>query len=365
MWGPHAEALYEIGGAEDLIMNAVAPPAKVAILYASSTDIWQLSSIDGNYAYGFDRMHTWMALAHAQIPVDFLSEAQVERGALASYRVCYLHGPNLTRAAAAKLDAWVNAGGTLVATAGAGARDEYNRTFATIESLLPATRGTLSTLQRFVNSGSYLNILNIKDTVTAGAAKINVLSVRQPLTAKSGTTTRGKFNDNTPAWVYGTKGSGKVHCLGFLPALDYIREALVLRKDLAGKPLDSVSGEDRWRLEQSANPWAYPAAVREAILAPVREAAIDPPVICSVPQVDAVYMRASGDVVIPLANYTLYPLDTVHFSVRVDRTVAYVETIYQGRIPFQQKGNRVSFSVPLASTDYVKIYYKRGLMLIL
>ena len=47
-----------------------------------------------NFAYGFDRMHTWLALAHAQVPVDIVPEREIER--LDGYKVCYLSGPNLT-----------------------------------------------------------------------------------------------------------------------------------------------------------------------------------------------------------------------------------------------------------------------------
>ena len=374
VWRPHAELVREIGGVEEMLMPAMPPPAEVAILYSSSSDIW---TVDENHAYGFNRMHTWMALTHAQIPVDFLSEAQVARGALAGYRVCYLDGPNLTRAAATKLAAWVNAGGTLVVSAGAGARDEYNRPFTTVESLLPATRETLSTLQSFAGPGRSLKNLNVKEAVTAGETKMNVLSVSQALTSKSGATIRGTFNDNKPAWIDGSVGNGRVHCLGFLPALDYIREALVARNLLVGQtgaedqvgidgedaesgnPLESISEKDRWRLDHSMNPWDFPASVREAIVAPAREAGINPPVVCSVPLVDAVYMTCDQGIVIPLANYTLFPLAQVAFSVRVDRAPSQVESVHRGKVDFQLEETnglkRITFSLPLDSTDYITI----------
>src|SRR5215217_7235563 len=116
MWKAQAELVREIGGAEDLLLPAMPPAAEVAILYSSATDVW---TAKGNLAYGFDRMHTWLALAHAQVPVDIVSEGAVAAGGLAKYKVCYLSGPNLTRAAADKLAHWVRAGGTLWLTAGA------------------------------------------------------------------------------------------------------------------------------------------------------------------------------------------------------------------------------------------------------
>ena len=59
IWPAHAELIREIGGVEEMLMPAMPPPAEVAILYASSSDIW---TVGENLAYGFNRMHTWMAL---------------------------------------------------------------------------------------------------------------------------------------------------------------------------------------------------------------------------------------------------------------------------------------------------------------
>src|SRR5207253_192891 len=137
MWRAQAELVREVGAAEELLLPAMPPPAEVALVYSSASDVW---TAKGNLAYGFDRMHTWLALAHAQIPVDIVSEADVADGRLAGHRVCYLSGLNLTRAAADRLAAWVRAGGTLWLTAGAAARDEYDRPLTALNDLLPARR---------------------------------------------------------------------------------------------------------------------------------------------------------------------------------------------------------------------------------
>ena len=374
-WRAYAEINREIGGAEDLLLPAMPSPAKVAILYSSSTDAWQVGD---NLAYGFDRMHTWMALAHAQVPVDFLSEKQVADGLLSGYQVCYLSGPNLTRAAAAKLADWVRGGGVLALTAGAAARDEYNRPLSALDELLPAQRGDLTTAQAFRNSGYYVYILNPQGRVTVGDAVFDVLSVRQPLTPREGAVTLGVYQDGSAAWVRGAAGQGTIYCAGFLPALDYIRQAVVARRELAEQAKQNeqaavdgpdagaktgavavagLSDTDRVRLANSANPWAYPAAGREAILAPVRAAGVTTPVTCSVPLVDAVCMTCDQGLVIPLANYTLAPLARVEFSVRSERPVRRLESVHQGQIEFRAEAGRIAFALPLESTDYVKIYY--------
>ena len=124
-WTANAALTREVGAVEDLLLTAMPAPAKVALLYSSSSDVW---TVGDNLAYGFDRMHTWLALAHAQVPVDIVSERQVERRARSTAtRSATSAGPNLTRAAAEKLKDWVQRGGTLWLTAGAAARDEYDR----------------------------------------------------------------------------------------------------------------------------------------------------------------------------------------------------------------------------------------------
>ena len=376
-WRANAEVVREIGGAEDLLLSAAAEPAEVAILYSSSSDAWTLKR---NYASGFNRMHTWMALAHAQMPVDFLAERQVERGGLEGYRVCYLSGPNLTRAAARRLVAWVEAGGVLFLSAGAASRDEFNRPLDTFDSQLPARREPLETLQPYLNSGRYVHILQAKGTVTADGSKLEVLSVRQHQTPRKDAEVLASFADGSAAIVRAKVGQGMIYSAGFLPALDYIKQAVVARRQLlaakvsaeeaaanrASAPTPAVDVPKKQagaepaadaRLGRSSNPWEFSAGVRSLILHPVHAAKVKPPLTCSVPLIDAVVMVCQRGIVIPLANYTLEPIAKADFTVRPDRPVVRIETIYQGKVDFEHERGTIAFSIPLDCTDFVKIYY--------
>jgi hypothetical protein len=224
LWRPNAELCRMIGAAEDMLVPAMPLKAKVAILYSSASDAW---TIPGNLAPGFDRMHTWLALAHAQIPVDIVSEDQASRGGLEGYQVCYFTGPNLTRAAAAKLRAWVEAGGTLWLTAGSGMRDEYNRPIDTLEPLAPAVRSDAAELQTYRGAGLSLDVLAAKDQVKWDGGSGEVLSVKQPLEPRAGSKVIATFGDGAPAIVQGQAGRGQVYAVGFLPALAYVKPALV------------------------------------------------------------------------------------------------------------------------------------------
>jgi hypothetical protein len=364
LWGDHAAVVREVGAVEEMLLPAQPRPAEVALLYSSAADAW---TVQKNLASGFDRMHTWLALTHAQIPVDIVHESEVEDGLLSKYKVAYLSDPNLTRAAAAKLAAWVRAGGTLVLAAGAGQRDEFNRPLNTLDALLPYQRTPAQLLQGYNASGRYLTTLASKDTVTAGAAKIDVLSLKQTFSGvpQTGVTVEATFADGSPAALRSAVGQGAIVSRGYLPALDYMRKALVAKNGVEqrGQEIEDKGGipgpEDAEPLklnEKSYNPWQYPADAREALLQPVRAAKVDAPLTCSVPLVDAVYMTAPQGILIPLANYTLQPIKSMTLDISVDKPVREVRSVYAGVLPFEKIGDKkIRIKLPLDCTDFVTV----------
>jgi hypothetical protein len=357
MWRATAELTREIGAVEDLLIGAMPAPAQVAILYSSASDVW---TIDSNLAPGFDRMHTWLALAHAQVPVDVISEQQAADGALKNYKVCYFSGPNLTRSAAAALRPWVEQGGTLWLTAGAAERDEYNRPLTTLEDLLPAGRGELQQLQAQSGSGRTLSSLAAKDTVQWSGGKAEVLSLKQPLAARPGAKGLAAFSDQSPAAVLGTAGRGRVYCVGFLPALSYIKPALAARAALVAAADEKAKADAGAAaiLDRSANPWAYPADIRDFLLLPVQSSDVELPIACDVPLVDAVFMTSDLGVLVPLANYTLESIPKVSLRITTAKPIARVESARLGPIPFVTNDRTISIALPLETNDFIKLYYR-------
>jgi len=360
-WTANASITREVGAVEDMLLTAMPAPAKVALLYSSSSDAW---TIDTNLACGFDRMHTWLALTHAQMPVDIISERQAAKGTLDGYSVCYLSGPNLARDAAEKLKQWVMKGGTLWLTAGAASRDEFNRPLAAFDDLLPASRGEVKDLQKQSSSGRTLALLAPKDEVQWQGGVAEVLSVKQMLTPREGAKVLATFQDRSPALVRGDAGKGVVYCAGFLPGIAYIKSALDARNALQKKVTDGVAlsaseAKDAALLERSSNPWEFPAAIRDFILTPVRGAAVGRPLECSVPLVDAVFMPHEKGVLVPLANYTNRPIASLGLTIRVAKPVARAESATHGRLEFSQAtGGGVELSLPLENNDFVKLYFK-------
>ena len=360
LWTAHAALTREIGAVEDLLRPAMPAPAKVALLHSSASDIW---TVGGTNAFGFDRMHLWLAFAHAQMPVDIVAERQVARGMLDGYRVCHLTGPNLARAAAVKLREWVQNGGTLVLAAGAAERDEFNEPLNVLDDILPATRGTLEQLQTIQASGRYISSLAPKDEARWDDGRLDVLAVRQKLTPRAGAAITATLKDESPAIVCGTAGRGVVSCAAFLPGLAYIKPALDHRAALQKKvdektPLDAAEQAAAAKLDRSYNPWNFPGDVRDLILKPAREAGIEPPVRCSRALVDAVFMPGERGIVIPLANYTLEPIASIELKVAVPRRISRVESAVHGAVSFTQSSpDTVTFSLPLESNDFLQLIF--------
>lgn len=351
-WRGNAEIVREIGGIEDILLPAKPVKSEVALLYSTSTDAWTLNR---NHAHGFERMHTWLALAHAQVPIEVLSERDVESGLLTACKVCYLSGPNLSRAAAEKLKTWVSAGGVLWLTADAATRDEFNRPLATLNELRPARLGELTINDLLLYGGKLMTHLPIRDEVRVGQAGMPVVSVKQTVQAKDGTTILGKYRDGTPALVVGPHGKGRVYQAGFFPGLAYIYPALTAHKK-ASESKGGLNKPDQEILNRSDNPWQFPAGTRELLLVPVRDARPRLPIECDTPLVDAVLMESSVGAVIPLANYTLQPLPRIKLRVNLSRPVSRVESVHRGELKFTRRDpNLIEFELPLDSTDFVTL----------
>src|SRR6185437_13360492 len=242
--------------------------------------------------------------------------------------------------------------------------DEFNRPLHLLDHLLPADRGAVSDLQKQTSSGRTLASLIPKDEVHWAGGKADVLAVKQTLTARAGTTTLASFKDNSAALVRGPAGAGTIYCAGFLPSLSYIKPALDARNALKkkvddGGPLSAAEQKEATLLERSANPWKFPADVRDLILTPARAANIAPPITCSVPLVDAVYMPHEKGILIPLANYTVEPISLLTLTVNVPHRVARAESVAHGNIPFKQiSPTSISLSLPLENNDFVKLYFE-------
>ena len=287
----------ELGLFEDIVWNGRPRPAQAGLWFSETGDVWGDSH--GSFAAG--KRSLYLAIRHAQIPLDFLVEADALDGTLAKYKVLYLADKHVSRAASSKIAKWVKAGGRLFATAGAGTLDEYDRPN---ELLLPLLGIELQGIEE--PDGAQIDMIRqdmaftkpIAETSWDGA-KLPVLSVRAKLKAKGGEVL-AKFANGSPAIIHSMPGKGETLSCGFLPGLSYYHGSVPLIPADRSSAADSLS---------HFHPTDLHTAVRRLIARPARD--ILRPVTCSEPLVESCIVETKTASVITLANWSKGPVENL------------------------------------------------------
>jgi hypothetical protein len=118
-----AELSRDIGRADPILWEGHPPTAKVALLYSRSWPVWKEDDTEQ-----IEFMMVYLALLHAGLPVDIISDDQVEAGGLkdGKYQCLYVVNESVPAKTAAIIESWVKDGGWLWASGWAAAKDEYN-----------------------------------------------------------------------------------------------------------------------------------------------------------------------------------------------------------------------------------------------
>ncbi len=229
-----ARAARFLGRAEDYLYGAkLAGQPEVAFVTPRSSEIWgRAGGLNGT---AFENAKwVYLALAHAHVPVDILSEQQLAEGKLERYKAIYIPGPNLRRDAAAQVRDWVQAGGRLWTDALGLSRDEANQPAAALADVLGLKgrkleswgsvapyRATSLTPLSETNAPAHAAFTWEKGTFTARIGR----EALQPTTAE----VLARFADGQPAVTRNRFGKGEALVAGFWSGLSY--SAQVRRAD--------------------------------------------------------------------------------------------------------------------------------------
>ncbi len=131
-----ARAARFLGRAEPYLYGAkYARQPEVAFVTPRSSEIWSRVT-DLNLTTFENAKWVYLALMHAHVPLDILSEQQLAEGKLDHYKVIYIPGTHLRRDSASAVRAWVRAGGTVWTDATGLSRDEANQPATAMNEML-------------------------------------------------------------------------------------------------------------------------------------------------------------------------------------------------------------------------------------
>lgn len=334
MYGAVRTALHELGSFEDIVQDGHVPQARVALWFSEAADVWN----DKQAPFDAHERALYLMLRHQQIPLDVV----IEGDDLSGYDALYLTDRHVSQAASRAITAWVEHGGRLFATAGAGMFDEFDRPNALLRRLFGIVPGQLESdpqgtvrLEKqdlpFVRPMDHVRLAGADD-----AASVAVIAIRSPVVAEHAEVI-GRFDDGRPAVTVKHTGKGSAKYLGFLPALSY------LQPSIPRLPFDRRS-DDGAMCHLLPTRFDDKAA---SALAPE----VPPPVVVSEPLVEATIIESPEGIVVPLVNWSGRPVRGLSVVVRGHAPAGEASLASGGSVGRTTRDSETAFTVDLDAAD--------------
>ncbi len=372
------KAGHALGAIEDRLVGARVVPGRVALGWSETTAIWDQAvptasgyNRPGNLMYALERHYLYLLLRHLQLSVDLVCEDDIAAGRLEDYDLFFMVGDHIHSDAAASLRQWVEQGGVLVASAGGGLWDEYNRPLDTLKEVygikgarqyaeeqgrayipgetyeVNVNDNRLEKMQQALRAKLELVHAHPADYIELPEARLPVLGYRQTLTVEQGREI-ATFAGGRSAIVTNSFGRGRAMILGFLPGISYHYQAYPLRP--YGRGGEDLSG------------YLYPdykPLVRDAMASLLRGVwpEMGATVRASHPRVEANLMRAAdGSYHVALVNFTGKPLADLTIEVvkaEAGNPRSASATFAAARI--EDAGEMLRIALPLDKFDFIDL----------
>ena len=337
--GTMARAHAMLGAAEELLWPGKRPAPHVAILAPRSAQAWDakaqavakgISDATNNQlnrstvCYMAEAFDLYLALQHANIPVDFVSEDDLSPTGLKQYKTLYLTEPDIPSEGQRAIAEWTAAGGVAVTVTGAGQYDRYDEPCAVLSDAFgfreePRERLILADAKSLPVSASCAHPLG----------KFEVVGPRGKLKNHAEGATL-QMNDGSPAILEKAVGKGFAIHFPWMPGLSYWKS--------------STKTADRL-------PVGFSESIRDCILAPVRRAGIDTPVKVDMPMVETPMLVSEVGAAVTILNWTGTPVPKLRVTIKAPFKVREVSSVTSGNLPFSPVKDGVEVSLPLDSAD--------------
>lgn len=336
------KALRLAGAAEELLYPGKPVARQVGLLHHLSAQIWDPPGIvdatntDMNRkcaAYTAEMFDLYLALMHAQVPVEFVSEEDVIAGNIGHLKVLYLTEPNVPEEAQQKLAEWVRQGGVLFTTSQAATLDRYDLPCAVLDPV----RGVREEGGggKVVFGNAWDAGLDERHTGALGAGPC--VAARGKLMVKDAEVISA-YKNGSPAATRKRHGQGVAIHAGFLPGISYLR-TLVPK---AGR---------------FPEPGADSAAARAFILAPVEIAGVRRPVEVDRPMVEAPALVSDQGLAVTLLNWSNEAQKSVKLRIRTERPARSVSSALGSKVAHAVAGGCLEATLDVETVDVLLVNY--------
>lgn len=325
---------------EDIVQDGRPRWGKAALWYSTAGDVW----LNHRPPFGPNKRALAVAVRHQQTPLDIVDEEDALRGTLAGYAALYVTDENVSQAASRVMADWVQKGGQLFATAGAGMLDEFNQPNTTLRQLLGVQPQALvvstNPLVQFEKTDLPFTTPMDQITLKAGGT-IPVLAAQGKFTATGGEVL-GMFGDGSPAIVARSHGTGRTIYCGFLPGLSYFQPAIPKRPGDRTSAVDSLA---------HFIPTQFHAGARQLIGMPGEK--IARPAVCSEPLVEANLLESKTAAALVLVNWTSTPIKGLQVTLQTPLPQKKIELASGGKVTVSKSAGQTVLTLDLAVADTV------------
>lgn len=364
------EAIYDSAEVENISVGGKVRPARVAIVLSKATDFNEsrvavdpkkdpFAAMAGNVVPGAvaqilcrkDQQMLYLLLRNAQHGVELITEDDITEGVngkdiLANYDVIYFAGEWIDNRAAKKLDAWVNGGGVLYATAGLGYRNQFDQPETTMLATLGLKSVTIEKNAYHIRPLMELPLVKPIDTLTLDSGeKIPAIAMKQVLTIDpaSGAKAIGKWADGSTAVTTRDYGKGKAIAVGTLPGHSAYKTGTKAIPFARGghknvyAPLDFDS-----------------ASLKLALMGVANKAGLKQDVICSNAHVEALPIDNDGGTLLTLVNWGDAPAAGTKVTVSLPFRPSTAKAVSTGKaIPVTYENGVAAFTLDIAEAEFV------------
>jgi len=353
------ESILDSGEVEKVSVNGQVRPGRVAVVLSKATDFNESRLKIDKAKDPFmarsknapatiqqiicrkDQQMLYIALRNAQHGVDLITEDDIKDGYLKNYDVVYFAGEWVDHNAVKTIDAWVQNGGVLYATAGIGHLNEFNQPEAGLAKILGLKGSTTTKNLYVVRTLLELPLAQPIGTITMDGQKIPAIGMKQvlsPDTAK----VLGTWEDGSAAVTVNTYGKGQAFAVGTLAGNSYMKTGLRLTPWARGGK------------KMVYNPVDFAPAATKLVRLGVDAKPIAEEVTCSNPFVEAIVIDKGEGTLVTLTNWTNAPVKNVTVNVKMPAAPKSARLVSaQKEVPVTYANGMASFTVDVAEADYV------------
>ncbi|MFO0965779.1 MAG: beta-galactosidase trimerization domain-containing protein [Gemmataceae bacterium] len=287
------KSLHELGTFEDIVQSGAVLGGDTAIWASETGDVWD--NHKPPFESGIRTLYVMLRQLGRQ--VDFA----VEGDDLTTYKLLVLCDQNVSRAASKAIADYVRGGGTVLATAGAGMFDEFNRPNDILRGLLGVadTKLVVDPTVKFEKQDlPFARPLTDVSWMAGGDLRKTPLFGAHDAVKPTGTAkVDWRIGAGGPGLITRAEGKGKTIYCAFLPGLSYFHRALPRR------PFDRGATNDSFTHFIPTEFDAALSAALDALLPRVANA-----VTLSDPLVEHTIIAAKDGTAIPLVNWSKGPI---------------------------------------------------------